>query len=86
MDIKQTIMSFFTISEESNKKGTRHWRMQRVSALVVLVMGLYLIFNMARFFHQPYADASAWINNNFNATAMFIFVFASRHSRVNRYG
>ena len=51
--------------------------MQRISALVVLVLAMYLIFNMARFFHQPYAEASAWISNNFNAFAMFLFVFAT---------
>ncbi len=77
MDIKQTLMSFFTINEEASKKGTRHWRMQRISALVVLILALYLIFNMAHFFHRPYAEVSAWMNNNFNATAMFIFVFAT---------
>ena len=77
MSIKDTVVGLFTSSPESARKGTQHWRMQRISALFVLVCGIYLIFTMARFFHQPYAQASAWMSNGLNATVMFVFVFAT---------
>jgi len=77
MDIKQSFIDLLTLDEASSQKGTRHWRMQRISAIVVLICAVYLIFTMARFFHQPYLAASTWLSNGFNATIMFIFVFAT---------
>lgn len=76
MDIKN-IMSFLTVDESKKQKGTRHWKLQRVSALVVLVTALYLFFNMANLFRVPYSEVIDWISNPFNATVMLIFVWAS---------
>jgi len=76
MDIKN-MLGFLTIDQDKVAKGSRHWKLQRVSALVVLVTALYLFFNVANIFRVSYADAIAWISSPFNATAMLVFVWAS---------
>lgn len=76
MDIKN-ILGFLTIDQAKVAKGSRHWKLQRVSAVVVLVTAIYLFFNMANLFRVSYSDAIGWISNPINATAMLIFVWAS---------
>ncbi len=71
------MLSFLTIDKDKVAKGSLHWKLQRISALVVLVTALYLFFNVANLFRVSHADAVAWISKPFNATAMLVFVWAS---------
>ena len=76
MEIKN-ILDFLSIDQAKAAKGTRHWKLQRVSALVVLVTAIYLFFNMADLFRVSYSEAIEWISSPLNASAMLIFVWAS---------
>lgn len=54
----------------SAKSGSHHWWSQRMSAVALLPLGLWLILSLARLAHSGatnYANLSAWVSSPFNA-------------------
>ncbi len=54
----------------SAKSGSHHWWSQRMSAVALLPLGLWLILSLARLAHSGatnYANLSAWASSPFNA-------------------
>ncbi len=54
----------------SAKSGSHHWWSQRMSAVALLPLGLWLILSLARLAHigaTDYSSLSAWVSSPFNA-------------------
>jgi succinate dehydrogenase / fumarate reductase membrane anchor subunit len=43
-------------------KGTRHWRWQRISALVLIPLSLWLIFSFSNVVYSEYDQSIAWVS------------------------
>ena len=44
------------------KKGTRHWRWQRVSALLLIPLSLWLILSFSNVVYSEYHQSLAWVS------------------------
>lgn len=60
----------------SAKSGTMHWWMQRVTAVALVPLCLWLVFSLACFAGAGYADVSAWIAQPWTAVIMLLFISA----------
>ena len=54
----------------SARSGTHHWWMQRVTAIALLPLMLWLAFSLARLGAMSYSDAQAWLQSTVNAVLM----------------
>ena len=54
----------------SAKSGTHHWWMQRVSALALIPLSLWLAFSLARLGAMGYESAVAWVRSPVNAVLL----------------
>jgi succinate dehydrogenase / fumarate reductase membrane anchor subunit len=43
-------------------KGTKHWRWQRVSALLLIPLSLWLILNFSTVIYSEYDQSVAWVS------------------------
>ena len=63
------------------KAGTHHWWLQRLTAIALVILSLYLLasFFCHVVFGNGYADASAWLHNPCIAVAMILFIAVGFH-------
>lgn len=61
----------------SAKDGTEHWWGQRVSAIALVVLGLWLIAGIAGLESFSYAAVAAWISAPFNSVMLLLTVLTS---------
>jgi len=54
----------------SAKSGTHHWWMQRVSALALVPLTLWLAFSLARLGGMGYENAVDWVRSPVNAVLL----------------
>jgi len=54
----------------SAKSGTHHWWMQRVSALALIPLTLWLAFSLARLGGMGYENAVDWVRSPVNAVLL----------------
>ena len=54
--------------------GVRHWWMQRVTAMGLAPLVLYLLASLVLNTGAGYAEARAWIAHPFNATALILVI------------
>jgi len=56
------------------KHGFGHWWMQRMSAVLLIPTGLYVLFNLASLDALTAATMQAWLGNPINAGITLLFV------------
>ena len=54
----------------SAKEGTDHWWSQRVSAVALLILGLWMLVSFARLDDFAYATVHAWAGGPFNSVML----------------
>lgn len=65
----------------SAKDGTGHWWTQRVSAVAVLILGVWFLCALARLPALDHALVTAWLDRPVNAVLMLLLVLSvARHS------
>jgi len=57
----------------SAKSGVGHWWMQRLTALALLVLGIWFVFLVLALVHAGYAGAHAMLAKPWNAVLMIAF-------------
>jgi len=57
----------------SAKSGTHHWWMQRVTAIAMALLGVWLIASLARGVAADYATLTAWIDRPLVAVLLILF-------------
>lgn len=55
-------------------EGVHHWWMQRVTAIALVPLMLWLLGSVITVVGKPYADASAWLQGPVNAALMILLV------------
>jgi succinate dehydrogenase / fumarate reductase, membrane anchor subunit len=67
----------------SAKDGTKHWWSQRVTAVALSLLGVWLIVSLAMLDSLGYAAVVTWIGRPFNATLLSLFVLTlAYHSQL----
>lgn len=56
----------------SSKSGLPHWRAQRVSALMLLLLIPWLVFSLLQLAGSGYAEAAAFVSAPLNATLLIL--------------
>lgn len=56
--------------------GVHHWIHQRISAVALVFLGLWLVYSLACHGDDSYADIVTWLANPWTAGLMFLFVIA----------
>ena len=56
----------------SAKEGTDHWLMQRVTAIALLILGLWFLISIAGLDSYSGADLHAWIGSPMNAIMLLL--------------
>lgn len=59
------------------KSGTHHWYMQRVTALALLPLTLWLVASIISLVGQDYSQAVQWLAQPWCATFMILFILFS---------
>ncbi|MBA3582390.1 MAG: succinate dehydrogenase, hydrophobic membrane anchor protein [Gammaproteobacteria bacterium] len=60
----------------SAKHGLHHWWVQRVTALALIPLCLWLVFSIAALGHADHAIVLAWIAQPFNTVLLIAFILA----------
>lgn len=58
----------------ASKQGTHHWYVQRVSAVAMLPLMLWLIFAIAGLAGSDHAAVAEWVSSPLNTTLLVILV------------
>ena len=61
------------------KHGFGHWWMQRMSAVLLIPCGLYLLFSLANLPAVDAAAVSTWLSSPVNAGITLLFVLAGSY-------
>ena len=56
----------------SAKEGTEHWWMQRVTAIALLILGIWFLFSFAGIDSYSEAELHAWVANPYNAIMLLL--------------
>ncbi len=56
----------------SSKSGLPHWRTQRISALVLLLLIPWLVWSMLQLAGSGHAEAAAYVSTPLNATLLIL--------------
>lgn len=59
----------------SAKDGTHHWWMQRVTAVALVPLTLWVAFTVAAMSGAPYAEVLEYFSSPFNVAMMALFLF-----------
>ncbi len=67
----------------SAKEGTEHWWSQRVTAVALLILGLWFVISLALLDSFAYATVHAWAGSPFNSVMLLLLgVTLARHSAL----
>jgi len=64
------------------REGTGHWWAQRLSAVALVPLGLWIVVSLAAIAGADYAVASAWLKAPFTLGAMPLFLGAALYHAV----
>lgn len=59
----------------SAKAGTKHWWMQRVTAVALVPLSFWLILFIDQLFHASYAEIRQWLISPLNFTLLLAWAF-----------
>jgi succinate dehydrogenase / fumarate reductase membrane anchor subunit len=62
--------------------GLNHWIHQRISALVLILLGLWLVYSLSYHSQDPYNDIVTWLANPWTAAGMLLFTIAVTYHAV----
>jgi succinate dehydrogenase / fumarate reductase membrane anchor subunit len=63
----------------SAKDGTRHWWMQRVTALALIPLAVWFVASVVALVGKDHMAFTAWVKNPINATLLVLLVAATFH-------
>jgi succinate dehydrogenase / fumarate reductase membrane anchor subunit len=63
----------------SAKEGTHHWWQQRLTAVALVPLSIWLIASIVSLSSSGYAGFASWFNNPIHATVMILFLVAAFH-------
>jgi succinate dehydrogenase / fumarate reductase membrane anchor subunit len=63
----------------SAKQGTQHWWQQRITAIVLAPLSLWLVFSLVSIMSLGYAAVTLWMRKPINAVLLLIFILALFH-------
>jgi succinate dehydrogenase / fumarate reductase, membrane anchor subunit len=63
----------------SAKEGTHHWWQQRLTAVALVPLSIWLIASIVRLSGAGYAGFVSWFHNPIHASVMILFLVASFH-------
>lgn len=61
----------------SARDGTHHWWMQRLTAVALVPVALWLVGSVIALAGAPHHDFVRWAGHPFNATVLLILIFAT---------
>jgi succinate dehydrogenase / fumarate reductase membrane anchor subunit len=65
------------------KTGVHHWLVQRITAIALIPLTLWLVFSVASLVGQDYASVAEWFAKPFTAVMLILFVAtASYHASL----
>ena len=59
----------------SAKSGTKHWWMQRVTAVALIFLSFWLILFIQQLFHSSYPEIKLWLVKPLNFTLLIAWAF-----------
>lgn len=62
--------------------GVHHWMHQRISAVALVPLGLWLVYSLACHGNDSYADILTWIADPWTAAGLFLFIAAVSYHAV----
>jgi succinate dehydrogenase / fumarate reductase membrane anchor subunit len=65
---------FYLPTYSTSHKGTSHWRHQRLSALVLIPLGIWLLIGILRHIHVDYLTVYAWVAQPSTMVVLTLFV------------
>ena len=65
------------LGKGSAHEGAHHWRVQRLTALALLLLGPWLVISLALLPDLGYATVQAWASNLVNATLLVLLTCAA---------
>jgi succinate dehydrogenase / fumarate reductase membrane anchor subunit len=60
----------------SAKSGTSHWWMQRVTAVVMIPLTIWVIIFLNLSINAPYLQTVLWLSKPFNSTSILVWALA----------
>ncbi|MBL1147835.1 MAG: succinate dehydrogenase, hydrophobic membrane anchor protein [Pseudomonadota bacterium] len=66
----------------SAKSGYHHWWMQRVTALALVPLSLWMLLHLPRLFAATYTDALTWMAHPWNSLALLLFLWMAFYHAV----
>lgn len=61
----------------STSDGVKHWWMQRMTAVALVPLSLWVVFAVAAHSGDDYASVAAWFAQPFTTTMLTLFVFTT---------
>lgn len=61
----------------STSDGVKHWWMQRMTAVALVPLSIWLVFAIAAHAGADYATVAAWFRQPFTTTMLTLFVFTA---------
>ncbi len=61
----------------SAKNGYKHWWAQRLTAIALIPLSLWLMFNIKYLFAPSLSEAKIWLLEPLNSVGVLLFIFAS---------
>jgi succinate dehydrogenase / fumarate reductase membrane anchor subunit len=62
-----------------SKKNTRHWIFQRISAVALIFLGLWFVFQLKHLLEADYQAATLWASSIKNFSLMSLLIVAMLH-------
>jgi len=66
----------------SAKEGTEHWIAQRITAIAMIPLAIWLVYSIVDLKGASHAEFTSWLAEPFNAILMILFVIASMYHGV----
>jgi succinate dehydrogenase / fumarate reductase, membrane anchor subunit len=63
----------------SAKEGVQHWWVQRLTAIALVPLSIWLVAGVVAMTGAPWAEAGAWIGRPLNATLMILMLGLGFH-------
>ena len=71
------------MSSSATKSGVSHWWWQRLTAVMLVPLGLWFVFSLMALDVTDYSSVSEWLTHPLNALGIALFVLAlSLHSQL----
>ena len=66
----------------SAKEGVQHWWVQRLTALALIPLGLWLVWSLVAYAGADYAATKAWLGSPFTLGALSLLILAAFYHAV----